>query len=53
MDEYESDGVQYDTFYAPSAAQLEAEALRREAVADEQARASRGQRDNVLVTRPY
>ena len=24
------DGVQYDTFYAPSATQLEAEAIRRE-----------------------
>jgi hypothetical protein len=32
MDQYDDgyDGVQYDTFYAPSAAQLEAEAIRRE-----------------------
>ena len=31
MDEYDDfDGVQYDTFYAPSAAQLEAEQIRRE-----------------------
>lgn len=29
------DGVQYDTFYAPSAAQLEAEAIRRELAAEE------------------
>ena len=45
------DGVQYDTFYAPSAAQLEAEEIRRECLEAECARPARA--DSVLVTKPY
>lgn len=38
------DGVQYDTFYAPSAQQLEAEEIRRAAWAEEQAASERASR---------
>ena len=36
MDYEDFDGVQYDTFYAPGADQLEAEAIRRECYGSDQ-----------------